>query len=156
MTQLESEKKGIKIKSSALEKANRRMELSITQLRNTLQQKDEVIITQSNIIKERNQLLFEKETSLIQQRKSLKAAVAWGSRVGPPPAASLKNYDYVHSLIKQSKCEAGIDRDSLFRTVNIVKNMSKDEMDHALDFLSSEGHIYSTIDEDHYKSTDGD
>ena len=56
LTQLESEKKGIKIKSSALEKANRRMELSITQLRNTLQQKDEVIITQSNIIKERNQL----------------------------------------------------------------------------------------------------
>lgn len=26
----------------------------------------------------------------------------------------------------------------------------------AVEFLSNEGHIFSTIDEDHYKSTDGD
>merc|ERR1712096_178101 len=45
-----------------------------------------------------------------------------------------KNYDQVYGMIRQSKVE----------------------MDNALDFLSSEGHIYSTIDEDHFKTTDGD
>lgn len=65
-----------------------------------------------------------------------------------------KNYDLVYGLIKQSTDEAGIDRDSVFSGVK--KNMSKNEMDSALDFLSSEGHIYSTIDEDHFKTTDGD
>ena len=34
--------------------------------------------------------------------------------------------------------------------------MSKGEMDGAIDFLSGEGHIYSTIDDEHYKTTDGD
>ena len=34
--------------------------------------------------------------------------------------------------------------------------MSKGEMDNAIDFLSSEGHIYSTIDVDRFKTTDGD
>merc|ERR1712025_577872 len=65
-----------------------------------------------------------------------------------------KNYDLVYGLIKQSTDEAGIDRDSVFGGVK--KNMSRSEMDNALDFLSSEGHIYSTIDEDHFKTTDGD
>lgn len=65
-----------------------------------------------------------------------------------------KNYDLVYGLIKQSTDEAGIDRDSVFGGVK--KNMSKNEMDNALDFLFSEGHIYSTIDEDHFKTTDGD
>ena len=50
--------------------------------------------------------------------------------------------------------EAGIDRDTIFNQAK--KTMTKNEMDNALDFLSSEGHIYSTIDEDHFKTTDGD
>ena len=65
-----------------------------------------------------------------------------------------KMYDMVYALIRQSTDEAGIDRDSIFNQAK--KNMSKTEMDNALDFLSSEGHIYSTIDEDHFKTTDGD
>ena len=65
-----------------------------------------------------------------------------------------KNYDMVYALIRQSMDEAGIDRDSIFNQAK--KSMSKTEMDGALDFLSSEGHIYSTIDEDHFKTTDGD
>ena len=34
--------------------------------------------------------------------------------------------------------------------------MSKSEMDGAIEFLSNEGHIYSTVDDEHFKSTDGD
>ena len=34
--------------------------------------------------------------------------------------------------------------------------MSKSEMDSAIDYLSNEGHIYSTVDDEHFKSTDGD
>jgi len=65
-----------------------------------------------------------------------------------------KNQDLVYGLIRQSMDEAGIDRDTIFNQAK--KTMSKNEMDNALDFLSSEGHIYSTIDEDHFKTTDGD
>jgi len=65
-----------------------------------------------------------------------------------------KNYDLVYGLIRQSTEEAGIDKDSIFSQAK--KTMSKVEMDNALDFLSSEGHIYSTIDEEHFKTTDGD
>merc|ERR1711972_162760 len=65
-----------------------------------------------------------------------------------------KNQDLVYGLIRQSMDEAGIDRDTIFNQAK--KSMTKNEMDNALDFLSSEGHIYSTIDEDHFKTTDGD
>ena len=33
--------------------------------------------------------------------------------------------------------------------------ISRKELDDALDYLSGEGHIYSTTDEDHFKTTDG-
>ena len=65
-----------------------------------------------------------------------------------------KNYDLVYSVIKQTSDEAGCDRDTVFNQAKKV--MSKTDMDNALDFLSSEGHIYSTIDEDHFKTTDGE
>jgi len=65
-----------------------------------------------------------------------------------------KNYDLVYGMIKQSMDESGLDRDSIFNQLRM--KMSKVEMDNSLDFLSSEGHIYSTIDEDHFKTTDGD
>jgi len=65
-----------------------------------------------------------------------------------------KNYDMVYALIRQSMDEAGIDRDAIYDQAK--KSMSKTEMDNSLEFLSSEGHIYSTIDEDHFKTTDGD
>ena len=65
-----------------------------------------------------------------------------------------KNYDQVYGMIRQSMDEAGLDRDSIFNKLRM--KMSKVEMDNALDFLSSEGDIYSTIDEDYFKTTDGD
>nr|XP_002740859.2 PREDICTED: replication protein A 32 kDa subunit-like [Saccoglossus kowalevskii] len=35
-----------------------------------------------------------------------------------------------------------------------LRGMSKDAIRNAVEFLSNEGHIYSTIDDDHFKSTD--
>lgn len=35
-----------------------------------------------------------------------------------------------------------------------LQNMSMSTIKQAVEFLSSEGHIYSTVDDDHYKSTD--
>ncbi|XP_045401755.1 replication protein A 32 kDa subunit [Lemur catta] len=39
---------------------------------------------------------------------------------------------------------------------NQLKHMSVSSIKQALDFLSNEGHIYSTVDDDHFKSTDAE
>ena len=46
----------------------------------------------------------------------------------------------------------GISRDEVFQ--NLSSKMSKGDVDQALEFLSNEGHVYSTTDEDHFKTTD--
>jgi len=65
-----------------------------------------------------------------------------------------KNYDTVYALIKQSQDDQGINISSILQSVQ--GKMSKSEMDSAIDYLSNEGHIYSTVDDEHFKSTDGD
>lgn len=81
-----------------------------------------------------------------------------GGGLGVLPAASAgqsfghKHYDIVYGIIKGSMEEQGVNREHV--NGQVKSKMSKQEMDSALDFLSSEGHIYSTIDEDHFKTTD--
>jgi len=81
-----------------------------------------------------------------------------GGGLGVMPSASVgqsfghKHYDLVYGIIKGSMEEQGVNRDHVHSQVK--SKMSQQEMDAALDFLSSEGHIYSTIDEDHFKTTD--
>lgn len=65
-----------------------------------------------------------------------------------------KNYDTVYAMIKSSMEEQGLDKDSILNQCR--GKLNKGEMESALEFLSNEGHIYSTIDEDHFKTTDGD
>ena len=77
-----------------------------------------------------------------------------GAASGPGQSFGNKNYDLVYGIIRQTVVESGCDRDTIFNQAK--KTMSKSDMDNALDFLSSEGHIYSTIDEDHFKTTDGE
>ena len=42
----------------------------------------------------------------------------------------------------------------LYCTNHFIGKMSKKDVDEGLEFLSNEGHIYSTTDEDHFKTTD--
>ena len=77
-----------------------------------------------------------------------------GAANGSGQSFGNKNYDLVYGIIRQTVEESGCDRDTVFNQAK--KTMSKSDMDNALDFLSSEGHIYSTIDEDHFKTTDGE
>jgi len=63
-------------------------------------------------------------------------------------------HDLVYGCIRQSMDDAGIHKDQLHDQVRT--KMSKSEMEQSLEFLSAEGHIYSTVDEDHFKSTDGE
>lgn len=65
-----------------------------------------------------------------------------------------KNYDTVYALIRGSNDPNGINVGSIFNAVQ--SKMSKGEMDGAVEFLSNEGHIYSTVDDEHFKTTDGD
>ena len=46
----------------------------------------------------------------------------------------------------------GLSRDEMMQTLK--GKMSRKDLDDALEFLSGEGHIYSTTDEDHFKTTD--
>jgi len=65
-----------------------------------------------------------------------------------------KNYDTVYALIRSSNDPNGINVGSIFNAVQ--GKMSKGEMDAAVEFLSNEGHIYSTVDDEHFKTTDCD
>jgi len=77
-----------------------------------------------------------------------------GGSVSTSASFGNKNHDLVYSLIKGCIDENGINLDTILTQVR--GKMSKSEMDGAIDFLSGEGHIYSTIDDEHFKTTDGD
>ncbi|XP_071036386.1 replication protein A 32 kDa subunit isoform X2 [Parasteatoda tepidariorum] len=62
-----------------------------------------------------------------------------------------KPQQLVKQAITNSKNEEGISVMDLYST---LKSLNRQSIQEALDFLCNEGHIYSTIDEDHYKSTD--
>ncbi|ESP03409.1 hypothetical protein LOTGIDRAFT_237715 [Lottia gigantea] len=58
----------------------------------------------------------------------------------------------IHLIIKNNPSETGANVMSVCQN---LKGIPVKAVKDAIDFLSSEGHIYSTIDEDHYKATDG-
>uniref|UniRef100_UPI0037E99632 replication protein A 32 kDa subunit n=1 Tax=Semicossyphus pulcher TaxID=241346 RepID=UPI0037E99632 len=63
------------------------------------------------------------------------------------------NQNQVLSLIKSSPDPQGISIQELKQRLSAI---SLAVIKQAVEFLSNEGHIFSTIDEDHYKSTDND
>ena len=67
-------------------------------------------------------------------------------------ALKIAKQDAVYKVVAACEREEGIGRDEIFQTLQ--SEMSKKDLDDALEFLSSEGHVYSTIDEDHFKTTE--
>ncbi|XP_068591635.1 replication protein A 32 kDa subunit isoform X2 [Cebidichthys violaceus] len=63
------------------------------------------------------------------------------------------NQNQVLSLIRGCHDAKGISIQELKQRLGV---MSMNVIKQAVEFLSNEGHIFSTIDEDHYKSTDND
>ncbi|XP_053560760.1 replication protein A 32 kDa subunit [Bombina bombina] len=57
------------------------------------------------------------------------------------------------NLIKSCRGTEGMAFDELRKRLN---GMNVNTIKQAVEFLSNEGHIYSTVDDEHYKSTDGD
>ncbi|XP_076044142.1 replication protein A2 [Oratosquilla oratoria] len=58
----------------------------------------------------------------------------------------------VYQVIMQCSDEAGIARDQIYSSIG--GKLTKNAIEGCIEFLSNEGHIYSTIDEDHFKSTE--
>ena len=61
-------------------------------------------------------------------------------------------HDSIYQMVKGCDREEGMSRDELGQQLS--GKMSRKDVDDGLDFLSNEGHIYSTTDEDHFKTTD--
>ncbi|CAL4069026.1 unnamed protein product [Meganyctiphanes norvegica] len=59
----------------------------------------------------------------------------------------------VYQVINTSKDEQGASRDSIYGA--LMGKVGRTQVDEQLEFLSSEGHIYSTVDDDHFRTTDG-
>jgi replication factor A2 len=58
----------------------------------------------------------------------------------------------VLTAIKNVKGGEGVALDDVLRTLKSVPN---DQVRAAIEYLSSEGHIYSTIDENHFRASGG-
>jgi len=59
----------------------------------------------------------------------------------------------VYQVINQFKDEQGVSRDAIYGS--LMGKVGRGQVDEQLEFLSSEGHIYSTVDDDHFRTTDG-
>lgn len=58
----------------------------------------------------------------------------------------------IATIIKNSASEVGA---SIAEVSRHLKGVPEKAIRDAVEFLSGEGHIYSTIDDDHFKATDG-
>ncbi|NWR55054.1 RFA2 protein, partial [Bucorvus abyssinicus] len=70
-----------------------------------------------------------------------------------PVSGLTAHQSQVLNLIKNCPVPEGM---SLQELKLQLHNMSMSTIKQAVEFLSSEGHIYSTVDDDHYKSTDAE
>jgi len=63
-----------------------------------------------------------------------------------------KFQETIYSTIQACMTETGMEKSQIYNSMK--GKISQRDVDAALEFLCSEGHIYSTIDEEHFKSTD--
>ena len=118
---------------------------------------DEVELDAHKLEIEHNKLLIrkmiDKENAAIGANYGLSNSMV-SSGTTAPSGASFGNskQDSVYKMVQGCDREEGISRDELNQ--NLSGKMSRKEVDDALEYLSNEGHIYSTTDEDHFKTTD--
>jgi len=62
-------------------------------------------------------------------------------------------HESVFKLMRGCSREEGLSRDEMFQALR--GRITRKDLDDTLEYLSGEGHIYSTTDDDHFKSTDG-
>lgn len=76
----------------------------------------------------------------------------YGDNTGGGVVSGLSSIqNQVHMLIRSNNSEQGADIESVCKQ---LRGVPEKAIRDAIEFLSSEGHIYSTIDEDHFKATD--
>jgi len=103
--------------------------------------------------------LQDKETSAIGGDSGLSNSMmtGYGASSNNTSNAGGGNYgnakqNMVYKMVSACPREEGLSKEELSKELN--GKVGKAEIQSALDFLSSEGHIYSSIDEDHYKAMD--
>jgi len=84
-----------------------------------------------------------------QQRGGMADAFGGG---GMNDAGLTGSNKVVFNYIGSCSSEEGISIDELKQK---NRNMSEQQLRNCIEFLSNEGHIYSTVDDDHYRSTSG-
>merc|ERR1719259_1460169 len=78
-----------------------------------------------------------------------------GGGVGAMEAGSSfanPKHEAVFKMLQGCTREEGLHRDELMQ--GLKAKLNKKELDDTLSYLSDEGHIYSTMDEDHFRTTD--
>ncbi|XP_037075382.1 replication protein A 32 kDa subunit-A-like [Pollicipes pollicipes] len=73
--------------------------------------------------------------------------VMGGGIVGLTPQQQM-----VYSAIHACDSDQGVHRDQVYASV--AGKLPRPEVDRIVEFLSNEGHVYNTTDDDHYKATD--
>lgn len=73
---------------------------------------------------------------------------------GSTSSASFGNskHDAVIKVLSGCTREEGLSRDEMMQ--QLKGRLNRKDLDDALEYLSGEGHIYSTMDEDHFRTTD--
>ena len=97
----------------------------------------------------------DKENAAIGANYGLSNSMVGGATGNPAASGSSfgnSKQDSVYKLVSGCEREEGIGRDEVYQALQ--SKMSKKDVDDALEFLSNEGHVYSTTDEDHFKTTD--
>ncbi|XP_060113480.1 replication protein A 32 kDa subunit [Heteronotia binoei] len=105
----------------------------------------------------RKESLQSASTSMMASRSFASSGMgnmtSFGGSVAMPVGGLSSHQSQVLNLIKSSVSTEGI---SLKELKSQLHNMNVATIKKAVEFLSSEGHIYSTIDDDHFKSTDAE
>lgn len=102
--------------------------------------------------------LQNQENSNIGMNSMSNSMMNFGSNTAAMPNMSSGNafgnaqQDMIYKVIAACTRDEGIGREELM--TQLKAKVSKVDLDSALDFLSGEGHIYSTIDDDHFKTID--